>query len=270
MSGQRPLEHVGPPRSSPSLRVTIQKTHRGRGAPFELDVDLTFKPGITILFGPSGSGKSTILQAIAGIAMPDRGRVSLGDEVWFDAGQRTNMPVEKRHVAYVFQSLALFPHMTAIGNVAYGIDRAKPRDERAERARQLLDRCGVAHLAERRPKTFSGGEAQRVALARALAMAPRVVLLDEPFSALDRDLRIQLASVVRDLVDELQVPMAYVTHNHGEAKSLGDEVIRMQRGRVAARGSYEEVLGDHRGNHTGSRFDDIGKTPAPELIGERD
>jgi molybdate transport system ATP-binding protein len=228
-------------------------SHRGEGDhAFDLDVDLLIEPGITILFGPSGSGKSTTLQAIAGLCRPSAGRIALGDEVWFDGARKIDVAAHARHVAYVFQSLALFPHMTGAGNVAYGIDRAVPRAERLARATALLERLGVGHLARSRPRHYSGGEAQRVALARALAMKPRVMLLDEPFSALDRDLRVQLAKLVRGLVDELGIPVVQVTHNHGEARAMGDRIARLDKGRVVASGGVDEVLEPDR-------------TPMPQL-----
>lgn len=251
------------------LRVERQGRGEGAGEPFALDVELEVPPGITILFGPSGSGKSTVLQAIAGLLRPDAGTVRYGDELWFDSATGVDRPVHKRGVAYVFQTLALFPHMTAVGNVAYGIDRSVPRAARRERARQMLARLHVEHLAHRRPRTFSGGEAQRVALARALATSPRVVLLDEPFSALDRELRVQLAQEVRTLVDELRLPLIQVTHNHGEARAMGDRVIRMHRGSITAVGSFDEVLGPEladRPRGKDKRFEDIGRTPMPELV----
>jgi molybdate transport system ATP-binding protein len=227
--------------------------HRGEGGhAFELDVDLVIEPGITILFGPSGSGKSTTLQAIAGLCRPSAGRITLGDQVWFDAAGKIDVPAHRRQVAYVFQSLALFPHMTGAGNVAYAIDRQVPHRERMKRATELLERLGVGHLAHNRPRHYSGGEAQRVALARALAMKPRVMLLDEPFSALDRDLRVQLAGLVRGLVDELGIPLIQVTHNHGEARAMGDRVARIDKGRIVAFGPAEQVL-------------DLERTPMPEL-----
>src|SRR5689334_19417535 len=145
---------------------------------FALDVDFEVPPGITIFFGPSGSGKSTTLAAIAGLLQPSGGRIALGDEVWFDAERGIDIPIHRRGVAFVFQSLALFPHLTAVGNVEYGMSRDLPRDERRARAITMLERWKVGHLAGRRPPTFSGGEAQRVALARAFAMRPRIVLLD--------------------------------------------------------------------------------------------
>jgi molybdate transport system ATP-binding protein len=247
------------------LGVRLALLRKGKESSFQLDVDLTVAPGITILFGPSGSGKSTVLQAVAGLVRPDAGRITFGDTVWYDGEARTDVPPHERRVAYVFQSLALFPHMTAVGNVAYGMNRDRPRAERREQARVLLGRVGVAHLADRRPRTFSGGEAQRVALARARAIDPRVILLDEPFSALDRDLRIQLARLVRDLVDELAIPVIQVTHNHGEARAMGDRLLRMAGGSITERGTVEEVLGAARGKRSRDRYDDIGKTPMPEL-----
>lgn len=208
---------------------------------FALDVELTCPPGITCLMGPSGSGKSTILAVLAGLALPDRGRVALGDEVWLDRSRGIDVPVHARRLAYVFQGLALFPHMSALGNVEYGMHDV-PRAERAVKAEALLHRLGVGHLARRRPRTFSGGEAQRVAIARAIARSPRLVLLDEPFSALDRELRAQLTALVRELVAELAVPMVHVTHSVAEARLLADQVVRIERGAIVARGTADEVL----------------------------
>lgn len=191
--------------------------------------------------GPSGSGKSTILAALAGLATPDRGRVTLGEDVWLDRARDIAVPVHDRRLSYVFQGLALFPHMSALANVEYGM-HDMPRADRTIKAQALLDRLGVGHLARRRPRTFSGGEAQRVALARAIARSPRLVLLDEPFSALDRDLRAQLTSLVRELVAELGVPLVHVTHSVAEARLLADQVVRIERGKIVARGTAAEVL----------------------------
>ena len=219
------------------LAATIQLA-RGE---FSVDVVLQCPPGITCVMGPSGSGKSTILGVLAGLTLPDRGRVALGDTVWFDRAKSINVPVHRRRLSYVFQGLALFPHMTALHNVEYGMHEI-PRAERADKAKALLDRVGVGHLASRRPRTFSGGEAQRVALARALARQPQLLLLDEPFSALDRDLRAQLMTLVRELVPELGVPLVHVTHSVAEARALADQIIRLERGRVVATGKPADVL----------------------------
>ncbi len=219
------------------LSATIALARGG----FALDVELACPPGITCIMGPSGSGKSTILGVLAGLALPDRGRVVLGGQVWLDRQARIDVPVHARRLSYMFQRLALFPHMTALANVAYGMHDI-PRGERQDRAQALLVRVGVGHLAGRRPRTFSGGEAQRVALARALARQPRLLLLDEPFSALDRDLRAQLTTLVRELVAELGVPLVHVTHSIAEARLLADQVVRLERGRVVERGTAADVL----------------------------
>ena len=208
---------------------------------FRLDVELACPPGITCVMGPSGSGKSSILAVLAGLVKPAAGRICLGDQCWLDVAKNIEVPVHQRRLAYVFQGLALFPHMNALHNVEYALNDL-PRAERAERAMKLLERLGVAHLAKRRPRTFSGGEAQRVALARAIARQPHVVLLDEPFSALDRDLRAQLTTLVRELVAELGVPLVHVTHSVAEARLLADQVVRVEKGKVVTRGTAREVL----------------------------
>jgi molybdate transport system ATP-binding protein len=225
--------------SRASLAVELRVDRRGG---FALDVAFEAPPGITILFGPSGAGKSTILAAIAGLIHPARGRIALGDDVWLDTKAGLDRPIHRRKVAFVFQSLALFPHLSAIDNVVYGMDPALKTAAKQARAAELLARLRVGHLAARRPPTFSGGEAQRVALARAFAMDPRIVLFDEPFSALDRELRRELYRDLREFVADLGVPMIHVTHHHREARALGDRVILLQKGRVVAAGSLDELL----------------------------
>ncbi len=245
-----------------SVRATVAR--RGPAGAFALEIDTQFTPGVTCVMGPSGAGKSTLLGVIAGLVTPDHGRVVLGDEVWLDTARKVRVPVHRRHVAYLFQSLALFPHLSAIHNVEYSMPRGTPRAARHERARGLLDRLGVAHLAHRRPRTFSGGEAQRVALARALAMAPRVILLDEPFSALDRELKIPLIALVRELALETGVPTIAVTHSIGEARALADRVVRVAGGRIAADGRPDQLLPARSVHHEpDDRALEI--TPAPVL-----
>jgi molybdate transport system ATP-binding protein len=221
---------------SSELKVRLRITNG-----FLLDVSFEVPAGVTVLFGPSGSGKSTTLAAIAGLVRPTSGSVRLGDEVWFDSNARVDVPVHLRRIAFVFQSLALFPHMTAAQNVAYGMDRALDRRVREERATGLLDRLRVRHLADRKPRTFSGGEAQRVALARALATSPRLILLDEPFSALDRELRVELIADMRESIRELNVPVLFVTHHRHEARALGERLVVLDGGRVQRVGSVEEL-----------------------------
>lgn len=208
---------------------------------FALDVDFTAPPGVTVLFGPSGSGKSTTLAAIAGLARPAAGRIALGDTPWFDADANVDVAVHRRRVAYVFQSLALFPHLSAVHNVAYGMPRELDWQARTGKALSLLERFRVAHLAHRRPPTFSGGEAQRVALARALAIDPHVILLDEPFSALDRDLRLELIAELRDTLRNLGAPVVFVTHHRQEARALGERLVVLAKGCVERVGSVDEL-----------------------------
>ena len=227
--------------SEPSLTVDIH-VERARGRDFTLDAKFSAPPGVTILYGPSGSGKSTTLAAICGLITPQGGRIALGDEIWFDAARRIRCPVEKRGIAFVFQSLALFPHMSARANVEYGLPRHVARAERKRRAEEMLARMKVAHLADRRPATFSGGEAQRVALARAFAPSPRLVLLDEPFSAMDRELRRDFIADVRGYVDEARVPLIHVTHHRNEARALADRVVLIDGGRITASGGVDELL----------------------------
>jgi molybdate transport system ATP-binding protein len=212
------------------------------GADFALEVRFEAPPGITILFGPSGAGKSTTLAAIAGLLRPDQGRISLGDAAWFDSERGVFLPIHERGVAYVFQSLALFPHMTALTNVEYGAPRSMPKAERRRHAMTMLERMKVGNLWNRKPRTFSGGEAQRVALARAFAMSPRVVMLDEPFAAMDRALRREFITDVRGFAEEEQIPLLHVTHHINEARALGDRAVLLDKGRVVGVGPVRELL----------------------------
>jgi molybdate transport system ATP-binding protein len=233
------------PKLSVAIRMVRARKSSERGAKeesFTLDVAFEAAAGITILFGPSGCGKSTTLAAIAGLVHPDAGRIALGDDVWFDSERGIDRPPHLRGVAFVFQSLALFPHMTAARNVMYGMDRRLSSAEQRSRAEALLARLKVGYLADRRPVTFSGGEAQRVALARAFAVSPRIALFDEPFSAMDRDLRKDLVSDVRGFVSEFGIPLVHVTHQRNEARALGDRVILLEGGRITREGTSKELL----------------------------
>ncbi|HKO52799.1 MAG TPA: ATP-binding cassette domain-containing protein [Polyangiaceae bacterium] len=232
----------GLPPARLTARLGLSRGEQGLG--FALDVSLEFGPGLRVLFGPSGSGKTTILSAIAGLLRPDRGRVTLAGEVLFDAREQIDLAPNQRRVALVFQSLALFPHLDALGNVAYGVPGKASRVERAERANVWLTRMRVAHLARRYPSSFSGGEAQRVALARALASEPRALLLDEPFSALDQALVSELSAELADHVNSLSLPAVLVTHDRKLARELGREVTLLRAGRVERVGAASEVLAE--------------------------
>lgn len=218
------------------LTVEVKVGRVGTAEP-RLDVRFEAGPGITMLFGPSGAGKSTCLAAIAGLLRPSQCRISLGEL------DLANIPPHRRGVALVFQSLALFPHRTALENVEYGVARSLGRNERRERAQHWLARMQVGPLAGRRPATLSGGEAQRVALARALASSPRLLLLDEPFSALDAALRAQLVDEVARLVRELSLPTLLVTHDHESALGEDPQVLMIEHGKIVRRGTRKALLG---------------------------
>ncbi|HEX2572480.1 MAG TPA: ATP-binding cassette domain-containing protein [Polyangia bacterium] len=232
-----------------SLAVTLRyRPAPAASAPpaagFVLDVAFTLPPGISILFGPSGAGKSTLLAALAGLVRPAAGRIALGDEVWFSAASGIDRPAHRRSVGFVFQSLALFPHLSALDNVTYGIDPRLGRAERRHRALAMLERMHVSHVASRRPTTLSGGEAQRVALARALARAPRVLLLDEPFTALQRELRRDLGADLLAYVRDAPLPVLLVTHDAEEARTLGQRILHLEAGRLRAEGPATTLLKD--------------------------
>lgn len=209
---------------------------------FDLDVDFEAPPGFTILFGASGSGKTTTLKSVAGISLPDAGRISIDGEALFDSDRRINLAIRRRRVGYVFQDLALFPHLTSLANVTFGMSNLAGRDKR-HRARIMLDALKISHTSERKPKEISGGEAQRVALARALCSNPRVLLLDEPLSAVDEATKLGIISDLKAINREMRLPIVYVTHNRDEAVSLGDRVVVYERGRVVAQGEPFKVFG---------------------------
>jgi molybdate transport system ATP-binding protein len=228
--------------SALSVRVVLRTRGDGaRGAePFTLDLAFEANPGVTVLFGPSGAGKSRTLACIAGIVRPDHGRIALGSDVWFDDASSVDLPIHERRIAYVFQSLALFPHMTAEDNVSYGVSREIPAPERKARAHEMLAKMRVSHLAGRKPRTFSGGEAQRVALARAFAMKPRALLLDEPFSALDAGVKRELLTEVGEWLEREAIPAILVTHHADEASILGDHVVLLEKGRVVREAAIDD------------------------------
>ncbi|MFN3144679.1 MAG: molybdenum ABC transporter ATP-binding protein [Paracoccaceae bacterium] len=195
------------------------------------------------LVGRSGSGKTTTLRGIAGLWRPDSGRIAVGGRRWLDTGAGVCLPAHRRRVGVVFQSYGLFPHMTAEGNVIAALDHL-PRAERAPEALRLLRLVRLDGLAGRRPAALSGGQQQRVALARALARRPDVLLLDEPFSAVDRDTREALHDELIALRRHLPMPVVMVTHDIGEAQVLADRMLVIEAGRAIAQGSTAQVMSD--------------------------
>lgn len=223
-----------------AARLLTQRIHAG-SPPFVLDVSLQVSPGITILFGPSGAGKSTVLDCIAGLARPDAGRIAVGEEVLFDSGRVVNLPPQSRRIAYVFQTLALFPHMTAEENVSYGLD-GLPQAERSARVEEILNAFRIEKTRARKPSEISGGERQRIALARSLVTQPRVLLLDEPLTGLDAKLKSAIVDDLRAWNAARRIPILYVTHTREEVDALGERVVAMDHGRVVSEGTPMEVL----------------------------
>ncbi len=226
---------------SSDLEVRIRKRFPNPEGSFNLNVHFRALAGFTILFGASGAGKTTLLDCIAGLSDPDDGRIAVGGEDLYDSEKKRNVAAWKRNIGYVHQDLALFPHLTAEENVAYGLRRLRAAP-RQTRSREMLDAFHIDHLRDRRPAQISGGERQRVALARALVTEPRALLLDEPLAALDRPTKSSLVGDLRKWNQHHRVPILFVTHNGEEVFALGDEVIVLDAGRIVAQGQPHEVM----------------------------
>lgn len=215
----------------------VRRVHPG------LTIDATIRLGdeVGILFGPSGAGKSTLLRLVAGLARPDDGRVVLAGETLFDAARRVNAPLRRRRVGMIFQDDLLFPHLDVSGNIGFGL-RGASRAERARRVDEVSSLCGVSALLGRAVATLSGGERQRVGLARALAPRPRLLLCDEPVSALDLSGRRRLLDRLRGVQRAEGIPILYVTHSPSEAITLGTRLFLVESGRIVAEGAPADVL----------------------------
>lgn len=226
---------------APLILVQVERTFPG-GPRIECELELPSDgASVTVLFGPSGAGKTTILRCVAGLERPDRGTVRCGDETWFDSERGIDLPPQRRRTGLLFQDYALFPHLTVAANVGYGLGD-RPEAERRQRVADTLAMLRIEGLAPRRPLQLSGGERQRVALGRALAPQPRVLLLDEPLSALDAPTREAVRTDLRRLLASLARPTLLVTHDRIEALALGDRIAVMSGGRVRQVGPIEDVF----------------------------
>jgi molybdate transport system ATP-binding protein len=219
------------------LEVKLQKSFHG----FRLDIDFTVEGGLIVLFGPSGSGKSLTLQALAGTVQPDAGRIVLNGQALYDSASQLDLSPQQRRFGYVPQHYALFPHLTVARNIGFGLTRLSRR-ARAQRVAELLDLCGIQGLEYRLPRQLSGGQQQRVALARALALQPRLLLLDEPFAALDAALRDTLREELVQGQARWGIPTLIVTHDLADVFALGQRVIVYDGGRVLQQGTRDEVF----------------------------
>jgi len=225
----------------PPLAVRLALHHAARGQQFTLDVGFEAASGFTILFGSSGAGKTTLLDCIAGLRRPDSGRISVSDRDLFDSSRGVDVPVAQRRVGYVFQSLALFPHLSVEQNVSYGLSHLS-QAQRVERVAAILQALRITPLATRNTREISGGENQRVALARTLVTDPGILLLDEPLASLDVSTKTQIIDDLREWNRVHRVPILYVTHSHEEVFALGERVIVLDAGRIAAHGTPHEVM----------------------------
>ncbi|MDX1655973.1 MAG: ABC transporter ATP-binding protein, partial [Candidatus Competibacteraceae bacterium] len=237
-----------------------------QNGPIPLAVELRCAPGqVLALVGPSGSGKSTVLRSIAGLYRPGRGRVSCAGQTWLATDRNLSLPPQVRRVGMVFQSYALMPHLNALDNIRLGLSGPAHR----QRARELLARVHLEGLEDRRPGELSGGQQQRVALARALARDPQVLLLDEPFSAVDqvtrRKLRLELAALTRTL----QIPILLVTHDLDEAAMLGDRLCVIHAGHTLQSGLPQQVL-RHPETATVARLMDVGNLFEGQVLEHRE
>jgi len=221
------------------VSLDVRVAHRVGG--FALDVAFSAEEGITALFGPSGAGKTLTLRCVAGLSRPDAGRILLHGRTLFDADAGVSLPARDRRIGYVFQQYALFPHLDVEGNVGYGVTGLS-RAERAERVGALLALVDLEEFARRPVQGLSGGQQQRVALARALATEPDLLLLDEPFAAVDIRVRRRLRAELRRIHEATRTPMLLVTHDLSEVRQLAESVVLMDAGRVVQTGPTRSVL----------------------------
>jgi molybdate transport system ATP-binding protein len=232
---------IASPKVAAPENVVSLHVHKHSGKSFELDVEASLPAGITILFGPSGAGKTTLLDCIAGLVRPDAGRVATREKILFDSVLGIDIPPQLRRVGYVFQDLALFPHLTVQGNIEYGLSRVSS-EQRKQRSAAILESFRIAHLGSRQPAQISGGERQRVALARALVIDPTILLLDEPLAALDAVTKSKIVDDLRAWNQEHGVPIVYVTHSREEVFALGERAIVLENGRPVAQGTPHQVM----------------------------
>jgi molybdate transport system ATP-binding protein len=223
------------------LDAAFRKRYASAREDFLLDVSFHAAPGFMILFGASGAGKTTLLDCVAGLVEPDSGQIAIGERVLFDSSRRINVSLAKRHVGYVFQDLALFPHMSVEQNVLYGLHGLSSA-EKAQRTAAVLQAFRIAHLAKRSAREISGGESQRVALARTLVTEPEVLLLDEPLAALDAPTKALIIDDLRAWNRAHRIPILYVTHSREEVFALGERVLVLDGGRIVAEGTPHEVM----------------------------
>ncbi|MGB9928045.1 MAG: ABC transporter ATP-binding protein [Methanosarcina sp.] len=214
---------------------------KGLKKAFMLDVSFEMKNELVVLFGPSGSGKTTLLKCISGITEPDTGKIAIGNKAYFDRDKKIDLPIQKRNLGYVFQNYTLFPHMSVRKNIECGL-KGWEKEAKEERVLEMLSLLRIEELETRYPSQLSGGQKQKVALARALAPKPEILLLDEPFSALDLKIRTELGEKIKDLQTKIGIPLLFITHNLEEAFLLADKILVLHEGKIQQFGSQDEIF----------------------------
>jgi molybdate transport system ATP-binding protein len=223
--------------SLPALSVCAFQKRSG----FTLDAKFESDSPLTALFGPSGSGKTSILNLIAGVQRPDKGRIVVAGNVLTETEKRIFVPAHLRRVGFVFQDAQLFPHLTVEQNIRFG-QWFRRGEKNTLPQTSIVETLGIGHLLDRRPATLSGGEKHRVAMARALLSSPRILLMDEPLSGLDDARRLEIMSLIERVRDDFGIPIVFVTHNVEEVRRLASRVIRIDDGRVTAAGTPAQVF----------------------------
>lgn len=228
------------------IAIAISQTFRTRFSCFHLDINLTLDSltGRTVFFGPSGSGKTLTMQALAGLIRPERGKITVGSAIFLDSSKRIMMPPQLRRTGYMPQDYALFPHLNVLQNVAYSRSGLFARHISAIQKSQtvaLLERFGLANLSSHLPEQLSGGQKQRVALARAINYSPRLLLLDEPFSALDPLLRQHLRREILDILEELSIPAIIITHDPDDVDAFAGELVLFKCGQAAPVPEWDNI-----------------------------
>jgi molybdate transport system ATP-binding protein len=236
-----------------AIEFCISKRLHCAEGEIELDVDVALQEGeFVTLFGQSGAGKTTLLRMLAGLTLPKRGQIKVGGETWFDSEAHINLPPQRREIGLVFQDYALFPNMTVRENLSFALANKKQSD----RVDELIEMMQLGALQHRLPATLSGGQKQRVALARALVRRPKLLLLDEPFSALDADTRIRLQDEILRLHRALGITTLIVSHDLGEVYKLSDRVLLIEQGKISRNGVPAAVFADR---HVSGKFQFIGE-----------
>ncbi|WP_353740781.1 molybdenum ABC transporter ATP-binding protein [Pseudomonas fluorescens] len=220
----------------------IQMRLKLRYSGFALDVDLQLPGrGVTALYGHSGSGKTTCLRCIAGLERADQGFIQVNDEVWQDSDNRVFVAPHKRALGYVFQEASLFPHLSVLANLEFGLKRI-PKPQRRVDMAHATELLGIGHLLDRHPQHLSGGERQRVGIARALLTSPKLLLMDEPLAALDAQRKSEILPYLQRLHDELDIPVLYVSHSQDEVARLADHIVLLNNGKALASGPIGQTL----------------------------